>query len=139
MCHPASKTEKWSHIKKKGDDSDDSLGVGVPVSLVILDVSLQLVEHEAGADEGKFLLRHVSAQVDSGEVLSIMGPSGAGKTTLLNVLTCEPVAGRADSINGDTMLNGQPLNVNLFRDQCAYVAQMDNGLFTFLTCIDHIT
>jgi len=33
-------------------------------------------------------LDHVSLEVKSGELFSIMGPSGSGKSTLMNILGC---------------------------------------------------
>ena len=36
-------------------------------------------------DGQKNILENISAEVKSGQVLAIMGPSGAGKTTLINV------------------------------------------------------
>ena len=43
------------------------------------------VPGKAKADPEKLILEDVSAEVRSGQVLAIMGPSGTGKTTLINV------------------------------------------------------
>ena len=108
-----------------------------PVSLAALADSLALALW--------LLPPQVSAAVGSGEVLSVMGPSGAGKTTLLNLLTGEAVMGgvgvgnaTAEDVTGKVTLNGSPLTPKVYRDQCAYVAQNDGGLFTFLSCRDHL-
>ena len=36
---------------------------------------------------GKRILKDISIDIPSGEILSIIGPNGAGKTSLLNVLS----------------------------------------------------
>lgn len=78
--------------------------------------------------------------VASGEVLAVMGPSGAGKTTLLKMLTNEKVMGpsTAELASGEVTLNGHLLSPAVFRDQCAYIEQKDIGLFTFMSCADHV-
>ena len=57
-----------------------------------------------GYPGGRPLLRGISFQVQSGQVLSILGPNGAGKTTLLRCML-----GLLPWQEGRTLLDGQPL------------------------------
>ncbi|MFL0799547.1 MAG: heme ABC transporter ATP-binding protein [Agarilytica sp.] len=47
------------------------------------------VDHVSIKREGRELLKDISVELNSGEVLAIIGPNGAGKTTLLNTITGE--------------------------------------------------
>ncbi len=50
-------------------------------------IRLQGVEKSYPVGNGRtFVLRNISAEINEGEFLTIMGPSGAGKTTLLNII-----------------------------------------------------
>ena len=85
--------------------------------------------------EAKFLLRDVACEVNSGEVLAVMGPSGAGKTTLLRLLSFHSCGGEAFGV---VTLNGQDFTPSMYMRHCAYVEQEDT-LWTFLTCRDHVS
>ncbi len=64
------------------------------------------------------VLNEVSLHVDSGEVVSIVGPSGAGKTTLLQVMgtLCKPDAGSL-TIAGTNVLSLKEKALAKFRNQ----------------------
>lgn len=50
-------------------------------------IRLQGVEKSYAVGNGRtFVLRNITAEINEGEFLTIMGPSGAGKTTLLNII-----------------------------------------------------
>jgi ABC-type multidrug transport system ATPase subunit len=82
----------------------------------------------------KPLLTGVTANVEAGHVLAILGPSGAGKTTLLNMLTLEKKGGRPTGI---LTLNGQALTLAMYKAHCAYVQQND-ALWASLTAREHM-
>lgn len=74
----------------------------------------------------KVIIDEISAEVKSGRLLALMGPSGAGKTTLLNALA--GMAPYAETSADEVTLAGQ-----LFKKQnLGYVPQFDNlsGVFT---------
>jgi len=64
----------------------------------------------------KVILKGVSGEARSGEVLAILGPSGAGKTQLMNMLTLKPGPG---TVSGELTLNGAPFTQKCVRrDRC---------------------
>jgi iron complex transport system ATP-binding protein len=62
---------------------------------------LQYVNYQAGE---RHILKDISFQVSSGELIAIIGRNGAGKSTLLHV-----IAGLLPISQGDVRLDGQPL------------------------------
>jgi len=87
-----------------------------------------------GVKGTKAILKGISGEAVSGEVLAIMGPSGAGKTMLLNLLTLEPGPG---AVAGSVTLNGETLNREMFERHAAVVTQVDRH-WAFLTCRETI-
>jgi len=87
-----------------------------------------------GKGKIKPLLKNITANVQAGHVLSILGPSGAGKTTLLNMLTLEKKGGAP---TGFLKLNGRPFTLEMYKRNCAYVQQND-ALWSCLSSRDHL-
>ncbi|XP_071688786.1 ABC transporter G family member 10-like [Rutidosis leptorrhynchoides] len=77
----------------------------------------------------KQILKDVNCQAKPGEITAVAGPSGSGKTTLLEIL-----AGviRPHRLSGQVVVNGRPMNPNVFRRVSGYVTQ-DDILFPLLT------
>jgi putative ABC transport system ATP-binding protein len=66
-------------------------------------------------------LDHVSLEVKSGELLSIMGPSGSGKSTLMNILGC-----LSTPTSGQYILDGEDVS-NLDKVQLASIRNAKIG------------
>jgi len=78
------------------------------------------------------ILKSISAVINPGEVVAIMGPSGAGKTSLLNILAGRVSADRQKTITGRVLLDGSEIDPAAFRSEVAYVMQQD-ALLPFTT------
>ena len=81
------------------------------------------------------LLHGITAEVSSGHVLAILGPSGAGKTTLLNMLTLQRRGGKPFA---RVLLNGKTFTQSMYRTYSAYVEQ-DDSLWATLTAQEHLS
>jgi putative ABC transport system ATP-binding protein len=66
-------------------------------------------------------LDHVSLEVKSGELVSIMGPSGSGKSTLMNILGC-----LSTPTSGNYILDGEDIS-NLDKVQLAGIRNTKIG------------
>lgn len=63
------------------------------------------------------ILKDVSMEVHSGELLAVLGSKGSGKRALLEV-----ISRRAQGpTRGEVLLNGAPMNLILFQNNCGYV------------------
>lgn len=84
------------------------------------------------------VLKHISIEIDEGEVVCLIGPSGSGKSTFLRCLN------RLEKITaGEVIVDGHPIsdpnvNINKVRENIGMVFQHFN-LFPHLTVTENIT
>jgi len=65
------------------------------------------------------ILKDVSMQVHGGELTAVLGSKGSGKRALLEV-----ISRRAQGpTRGQILLNGSPMSMRLFQENCGYVTQ----------------
>ncbi|XP_054160395.1 protein white-like [Oppia nitens] len=81
------------------------------------------------------ILKNVSGEAKSGQLMAIMGSSGAGKTTLMNALAQRNVSDV--SLEGTVRLNGQAIDKHGIRAVSAYV-QQDDLFISTLTVKEHL-
>jgi putative ABC transport system ATP-binding protein len=65
----------------------------------------ELTKSYGMGDASVVALDHVSMEVQSGELVAIMGPSGSGKSTLMNILGC-----LSTPTSGEYCLDGQDVS-----------------------------
>ena len=141
MIEPESDGEEHSHrggvvavVGIEGSETKVEVDANAPqdaVSFSFRDISYSIpVKNEPDAR----VLRDVSATVNEGEVLAIVGPSGAGKTILLDTLTFSKGPGAAA---GEISLCGEKMTREMFVKQAIYVPREDN-LWPTMTPRDHL-
>mmetsp|Transcript_16122 Transcript_16122/g.22265 ORF Transcript_16122/g.22265 Transcript_16122/m.22265 type:complete len:621 (+) Transcript_16122:56-1918(+) len=81
-------------------------------------------------DSEREILKDITGEARSGELLAIMGPSGAGKTQLLNLLALVDGPGQ---VTGDVKLNGSKFTHEMYVEYSGMVPQADYH-WAFLTC-----
>jgi putative ABC transport system ATP-binding protein len=103
-------------------------------------LSARGITHAVGSGSNRFtVLRDITLEIYSSEVLLLMGPSGSGKTTLLHILGCllKPTAGAVTVAGESTQsLNEEQLTALRLR-QFGLVFQAYN-LFPVLTATENV-
>ena len=84
------------------------------------------------------VLKGIDCDIQTGEVVCVIGPSGSGKSTFLRCINCleEPTAGTI-KVDGNIMDADAP-NIDLLREDVGMVFQQFN-LFPHLSVIENIT
>ena len=98
------------------------------------------IEHLKKQFDGQAVLRDVSLEVNTGDVITILGPSGSGKTTLLRCLNfLEQADSGAIGVDGALLpLSGTEDQIRKNRLQFGLVFQNFN-LFPQYTALQNIT
>ena len=79
------------------------------------------------------VLKDISLQIKTGEIVSILGPSGCGKTTLLNV-----ILGLTDLTSGDIFFDGENLSNVPMKKRGFNIVFQDFALFPNLNAYENI-
>ena len=97
------------------------------------------VEHLVKNFVEKEILKDISATVNQGDVITIIGPSGGGKSTFLRCLNLleTPTSGDV-KFEGNSLLNLKENELNQLREKMGMVFQNFN-LFNNLNVLDNIT
>lgn len=82
---------------------------------------------------GKFLLKNISLEVDSGDYFVLLGSSGVGKTVLLEI-----VAGFIRPDEGKVFLNGEDITSKGIQERALGLVPQDHSLFPHFDVFDNI-
>lgn len=74
-----------------------------------------------GSVTNGLILKDVSFEVHSGEVMAVLGSKGSGKKALIDVIG-HRINGQG-STKGQILLNDVPLTLRLFQEQCGFVSK----------------
>ena len=92
------------------------------------------LSHIQKSFDGVSVLKHISIQVEDGEIVSILGPSGCGKTTLLNI-----ILGIVEADAGTIVYNGEDLTRTVMEKRGFNIVFQDYALFPNLNVYQNIT
>lgn len=70
---------------------------------------LEIKDVSVAYSEGKYAVRHVSADIDPRTITAIMGPSGCGKSTLLRTINRMHELYGGIQVSGDILMDGENL------------------------------
>lgn len=110
-----------------GDNSFFSRSRSVTLSFNRLSYAVRLKK----ADDKK-ILREVSGQVSSGQMMCVLGPSGCGKTSLMHILGKKLLSNKVHDISGAVLCNGVEFTATEAHTISGLVSQEDvfNGCLT---------
>ena len=80
------------------------------------------------------ILNGISLSIETGEIVSILGPSGSGRTTLLNC-----ILGITDIDSGSVVFNGQDVTGVSMEERGFNIVFQDYALFPNLNAYENIT
>ncbi|NLD16559.1 MAG: amino acid ABC transporter ATP-binding protein, partial [Tissierellia bacterium] len=85
----------------------------------------------------KVVLRGIDAQVNKGEVLTVIGPSGSGKSTFLRCLNLLEKADSGEIYLGGHIITGENIDEDKVRAKMGMVFQQFN-LFPHKTVVENV-
>ena len=95
------------------------------------------IEHLSKKFGELMVLQDVNAEIQKGEVVSIIGPSGTGKSTFLRCLNRLEEATSGEILVGGLNVNDKSVNINKIREEMGMVFQRFN-LFPHKTVVENI-
>lgn len=84
-------------------------------------------------NSGVDAIKELSADIKSGQITGLIGPSGAGKTTLIRA-----IVGRQKITKGEVRVLGHPAGASILRSQMSYMTQ-EPSIYADLTLIQNLT
>src|SRR2546430_1666763 len=75
-----------------------------------------------GSVTNGLILKDVSFELHSGEVMAILGSKGSGKKALIDIIGHRIPPGQGTT-KGQILLNDVPLTLRLFQEQCGFVSK----------------
>ena len=88
--------------------------------------------------EGVEVLKGVSAEIEKGDVICVIGPSGSGKSTFLRCLNLLETPNSGSIVFDGAELTDKKVDLNLHRQQMGMVFQQFN-LFPHMTVLENMT